>query len=112
MFISWLQPAIGFIAPVPCTPLHLASTSMWICVVNGGYNVEQTIVVEWPQFVGPHAGWWQLHGWFCVNDDDDDRHIMHISIRASPLHGLAAELALPAMLPSKLLAWRTTIPTW
>jgi hypothetical protein len=44
---------------------------MWTCVVNGGYNVEQTIVVEWPQFVGPHAGWWQLHGWFCVNDDDD-----------------------------------------
>ena len=34
--------------------------------------MEQTIVVEWPQFVGPHAGWWQLHGWFCVNDDDDD----------------------------------------
>lgn len=30
--------------------------------------MEQTIVVEWPQFVGPHAGWWQLHGWFCVND--------------------------------------------
>jgi hypothetical protein len=44
---------------------------MWTCVVNGGYNVEQTIVVEWPQFVGPHAGWWQLHGWFCVNDDDE-----------------------------------------
>jgi hypothetical protein len=52
---------------------------MWTCVVNGGYNVEQTIVVEWPQFVGPHAGWWQLHGWFCVNDDDDDEDTQCVS---------------------------------
>ena len=30
----------------PCTPLHLASASMWAFVAKGGYCVEKTVVVE------------------------------------------------------------------
>lgn len=46
---------------------------MWASVVNGGYSVEQTMVVEWPLVHWSHAGCYgQQHGWFNVNDDDDD----------------------------------------
>ena len=44
---------------------------MWASVVNGGYSVEQTMVVEWPLVHWSHAGCYgQQHGWFYVNDDD------------------------------------------
>ena len=70
----------SFPSPLPCTPLHLASASMWASVVNGGYSVEQTMVVEWPLVHWSHAGCYgQQHGWFYVNDDDDDDDAVYAS---------------------------------
>jgi hypothetical protein len=70
---------------------------MWASVVNGGYSVEQTMVVEWPLVHWSHAGCYgQQHGWFYVNDDDDDEVILGRGWSLQLLHvsGLRA-----AMLP-------------
>ena len=65
-------PPTGVRVDVTCN-MHLASASMWASVVNGGYSVEQTMLVEWPLVHWSHARCYgQQHGWFYVNDDDDD----------------------------------------